>query len=176
MHAVQEPHKRPKQSLGDAIRSWLLIALGVVIVASVVVLSSPGHLVLNSSCAVDGAVNRARAAIQGERFWVKQLTYLDRDLAFAREWPNRAAHMRAEMDSAMGPILDDFNADTEKWYREHPELRPTPEDQQAERLREQANAPEARANELHMRRMFAEHAQELEKLRPHVLHEIDAGR
>jgi hypothetical protein len=157
-------------------RVGALIPVGIVVAVAVVVLSPPGHLVLRDSCTIDGAINRARAAIQRERFWVKQLTYLDRDLAFAREWPNRSAHMRAEMDSAMEPILSDFNADTEKWYREHPELRPTPEDQQAEQLRDQANAAEARDVELHMRHVLAEHARDLERLRPLVLRRIEAGR
>jgi hypothetical protein len=157
-------------------RYRLLIAAGIVAVTAAVLLSPPPRLVLDNSCTIQGPINRARAGIQGRRFWVGQLRYLDKDLAFAREWPEKFARIGADMDRAIAPAIKDLDASMEDLYREHPELRPTPEVRQAEQLREQATEAEARAIDLDMRRILAERGQELEKLRPLVLREIDAGR
>jgi hypothetical protein len=154
---------------------WKLILPAVVVVAAAaIVLSSPRHLVLDKSCKVIGGVNRARAAVQGCSFWAKQLAILDSDLVFAREWPARAERIEADLNRAIAPTMAEADDSMEDLYRNHPELRPSPEEQRAEKLREMASAEEARGREREMREMMAKQVLWLEGLRPLVVTRVES--
>lgn len=152
----------------------LMLPVGVAVVAASMVLSSPRHLVLDESCNPKGPVNRARASVQGCRFWAKQLVILESDLEFAREWPARAARIVADMNRAVEPAMQATDDSMEDLYRKHPELRPSPEEQRAARLREMANAEEARGRDREMRRIMAEQVLWLEQLRPLVVDRVES--
>ncbi len=101
--------------------------------------TSTGLLISPSTCATDGVIVRAQAAIQGAVFWKKQLQFLDRELAEIDAYPQKAR----EMNSTIAQIQSEAKAETARFFEEiyakNPELRPSSAMVAAEALRARAD-------------------------------------
>lgn len=81
--------------------------------------SSPGWVVVNRNGEIDGLANRARATLQGKRFWREQLQEVNREISGEGSRPLRdAANERTWED----PVRD-ANREMEKFFGRYPQFR-----------------------------------------------------
>ena len=139
------------------------VFLGLAIIVAVYLyLSSPGKVVVDEVGDVKDLINTARAALQGKNFWKDQFREVNSALQRELSEPQR----RAELDSEMNQMLREVDQSTEEMYREHPDLRPSPEERQAEILRERADQIEQAEFDRFLEKIRLERIAELRKLLP----------
>jgi hypothetical protein len=111
-----------------------LIIIAVLVVGSYIYVSKPDGVVVSEQGNVEGVVNKARAWMQGKRFWKLQLK-----LATAKYNESIAPHLpsSAEMQELYRKLRKDQDALNEK-------MKPlyTPEEQEANQLRIKADSIE----------------------------------
>ena len=144
----------------------------LVIISLWALFSSPDSVVVDSSGEINGSINALREKVQGLGFWENQLTQLHSELAVAQNFPDMMDQMKRDIDKSFEPVLEEMDQTMEDLYTKYPEMRPTPEEQQAEMLRKRADAIEAEESRQDMRRIFAERARELIAIRPVIQQNI----
>jgi len=92
--------------------------------AVVIVFAPVGYLAFDASCRVQGFVPSLQARIQEKRFWRRQLELLDEEL------------QRPSIED----VLQDVSQSIEDLYQRYPDLRPSPRQIEADRLRKEAAA------------------------------------
>jgi len=117
-------------------RQILLLTIGVT--ALIALLWPPQRLSVTESCNPDGTVSRVKALVQGRRWWRYQLGFLDLEIQRCKDEPARHARIRADVEA----LKTQTRQTMEGLYKEHPELRPSPEQRAADELRAQADALE----------------------------------
>lgn len=97
--------------------------------------SSPDHLVVTEHGEIIGITNIARAALQGRQFWQEQAKVAKAELKWNQEAPQRDAERKARIDALLARTDQRLN----DIYERHPNARPSPAEQKAEALREEAD-------------------------------------
>jgi hypothetical protein len=115
----------------------LLLATVPTVLALVgyLLVSSPGGVVVSAQGEVRGYVNVARSKVQGERFWREQLDTTRRRLA----WELSAPEHRARRESLIEEIDQRTRERREDLYQRNPKARPSPSEERAEALRDEAD-------------------------------------
>ena len=90
---------------------------------------------MDESGAIHGALNNARAVLQGRRFWENQLQQAQLELNRKISQPALLAKHTADLAKAKQMV----DTSMEKHYAEHPELRPPIAQVEADALRELAD-------------------------------------
>lgn len=98
-------------------------------------LSSPTTLVVGPDGDVSGFLNVLRQKIQGQHFWKEQLAQAKASLNRELAAPQREEERQRRMEQLSKKIDQRF----EDTYRQHPQLRPSPSQEEAESLRAQAD-------------------------------------
>ena len=115
-----------------------IVSVAVILGVAYLYLSSPGEVVVQDNGKVAGLINQAREALQGKGFWKKQLFEVDKELVWELGEPKRNAELNREFRA----MDREFEKEQEQMYREHPDMRPSAAERQAEALRERADAIE----------------------------------
>lgn len=149
--------------LANVTKAKVFLGLAILIVAYLYV-SSPGKVVVDEAGYVKGLMNTARAALQGKNFWKDQLREVHSDLQRELSEP----HRKAELDREMNQMLREVDQSTEEMYRVHPDMRPSPEERQAEALRERADQIEQVEVDRFLEKIRLERIAELRKILPVV--------
>lgn len=135
-----------------------ITVLGGVSVLLIVYLgfSSPHVLVIDDDVEPIGILNKYRSLVQGASFWENQLYILESELKKEMNAPLEMAKLQKELAELAAK-------NQETIYQNFPQLRPSPAQQQANALRDWADAIErAEANAM-LERMRVERIQSLEK-------------
>lgn len=98
-------------------------------------LSSPTTLVVGPDGDVNGLLNVLRQKIQGQHFWKEQLVKAKASLDWELAAPQREEERQRRMEKLSKTVDQRF----EETYRQHPQLRPSPSEEEAESLRAQAD-------------------------------------
>lgn len=129
-----------------------LTSSGVLGLILYIAMSSPGHLVVSERGEIIGIANVARSALQGRRFWQKQAQEAKIELKWNRAAPQRDAERNARIDALMARTDQRLN----EFYERYPKAKPSPAEQKAEALREEADEIEqAELNQILERRRLA---------------------
>lgn len=115
-----------------------IVLVGVILSVAYLYLSSPGKVVVQDNGEVKGLVNKTREALQGKRFWKGQLFEVNKELAWKLGEPRR----EAEFDQELRAMVREFEKEDEQFYRDFPDMRPSPVERHAEALRDRADALE----------------------------------
>lgn len=145
----------------------VLLLLFVILVPLLVVGYWPsGELSITHSCEPQGALASFKAHLQGDRFWSSQLRHLDKEVAWTRQLLERRAKAREYNERSARKN----NKAMKELYAKYPKLRPsaaeTAAKEEAEELRERADAIEQAALAEKEKRVFMKWLAELEKCRP----------
>lgn len=132
------------------------IAIGLI---AAVLLSSPDRIAVTAKCEPDSLLSEIRSRVQGTRFWSEQIESIDAYL----ERRARAYESSKQMERQLSLMDAQTNRLMQEVYEKNPNLRPTPAQQRAERLRQQANAIEARETEMMIQQMESERAIDLDR-------------
>lgn len=122
--------------------------------------TNSGRVVVSSAGNVHGALDAVRESIQGESFWRHQLKLAERELSRLRKEPEENRRMRAELKR----FEYESRKQDEVFYKEHPELRPTAAERQAELLRQKAEDIENQEFEREMNAYRVQRIRELERV------------
>ena len=101
-------------------------------------ISQPDEVSLDSDGEVSGVTNAVRELLQGEKFWSHQVKLIRRDIQIEKNRPARLA----DFNSSMTELLSDIKNFMEDFYTDFPQTRPSLAEQQAQALREKADAIE----------------------------------
>lgn len=140
-------------------RRFLLTACAAVSLLACLAFTSPDGLVVRSDGSVSGFFNILRERIQGQGFRQRQLAEAKAALEWELAAPERQAEREQEL-AARNRLLDQKIDDM---YQRHPSLRPSPAEEYAEALREEADRIEA-----------AELDRRLEEIRGRRIAELEA--
>jgi hypothetical protein len=124
-------------------------------------ISHSGEVVVQDSGKIAGLINQAREALQGKRFWEKQLLIVDKELEWERGEPKR----KARIDREIKELDREFDKDQEQFYREYPDTRPSAAERQAEILRERADVIEQAEFERELEQWRLQRIDELQKIK-----------
>jgi hypothetical protein len=133
----------------------ILLLLAVPVIALAVGFWPSGDLAITQECEPQDVLASFKAALQGDRFWSRQLQHLDKEV----EWIHWLFEMRAS--SARGK-----NGAVEELYTKYPKLRPSGAEEEADALRRRADAIDQIALEEKEKRVFGKRLAELENCRP----------
>ncbi len=139
-------------------RLKIVALVGVAMLLGYALLSSPDGVVVRTDGSIAGALNNARAFVQGPGFYKKQQALANAKLQKLLDEPRK----KKKFDEEMRALQAEITQDLEKTYREYPALRPTDAERQAEMLR-------ARADQLEL----AEMDRDLETLRLEEIRQIE---
>lgn len=121
------------------LRHLTLTILATTSIPIYLALSSPYGIVIQSDGSILGLSNIIREKIQGNKFWRQQLataqSVLDRELD--------ANKRQVELDKSIEANIKRGNEIIENLYKSNPALRPSPAEQYAEALRDEADRVEA---------------------------------
>jgi hypothetical protein len=121
------------------LRHLTLTILATTSIPIYLALSSPYGIVIQSDGSILGLSNIIREKIQGNKFWRQQLataqSVLDRELD--------ANKRQVEFDKSIEANIKRGNEIVENLYKSNPALRPSPAEQYAEALRDEADRVEA---------------------------------
>jgi ribosome-binding ATPase YchF (GTP1/OBG family) len=121
-------------------RLWIfsLLAVLTAVVGVYISSSSSNEVVVDESGVIDGALNNARAVLQGRRFWENQRQQAQVELNRKIAQPALLAKHMADLAKAKQTV----DMSMEKQYAKHPELRPPMAQAEANALRELADQVE----------------------------------
>jgi hypothetical protein len=125
---------------------FLLMLAGIFIglpLAAIVPFVPVNYQAFDSSCRVQGFVPGLQAKIQGKRFWVKQLELLDEEL------------LRPSPEEALKQSQKEIAQMMEDLYQRTPDLRPSPQQIEVDRLRKESAALLTRADAIEYPEMAA---------------------
>lgn len=112
-----------------------LTSCGVLALIGYIAISSPDHLVVSQRGEIIGISNVARATLQGRRFWQEQAREAKIELKWNRAAPQRDAERNVRIDALMARTDQRLN----EFYERYPKAKPSPAEQKAEALREEAD-------------------------------------
>ena len=96
------------------------------------------ELDINEQCEPKGLDSRLKASMQGQRFWIRQLRYLERAIEDMEAIPGKVQELERTVRSTFA-WMDSVNEDL---YRRFPEMRPTPREAAARHLQREAESIE----------------------------------
>lgn len=118
------------------LRKNLVWAAGIVAMAyGYLFLSSPTTLVVGPDGDVNGFLNVLRQKIQGQHFWKEQLVKAKESIY----WELAAPQREEERQRRMEKLSKTIDQSLEETYRQYPQMRPSPSEEEAESLRAQAD-------------------------------------
>lgn len=120
-------------------RRSILTVCAVASMLAYLAFTSPNGLVVRSDGSASGFFNVLRAKIQGQSFWQHQLAKAQASL----DWELSAPERQAEFNRKFALRSRSLDQTIEDMYQRHPSLRPSPAEQYAEALREEADRIEA---------------------------------
>lgn len=119
-----------------SLRKRLVWAAGIVAMAyGYLFLSSPTTLVVGPDGDVNGFLNVLRQKIQGQHFWKEQLVKAKASIY----WELAAPQREEERQRRMEKLSKTIDQRLEETYRQYPQMRPSPSEEEAESLRAQAD-------------------------------------
>ena len=111
--------KKGKARRKKAKRVSLVLLTLLTVAVHYLYFSSPGLVVVNKNGEIRGLTNKARATLQGEKFWREQLQEVNREL----RW-NESGILRNAADGRTSEKTDrDANREMEIFYRRYPQFR-----------------------------------------------------
>lgn len=120
--------------------------------------SAPSSIVIDKNGQIIGSRNELKESLQGKKFWASQKKLVEKELKAAMDAPNQEAEEYREYLKNIA----ESRRETNKYYQEYPELRPSAAELNAENLRQEADDIEYRE----MLRTFAsERKKRLEELK-----------
>lgn len=112
---------------------FLILMIPLIVVVHYLYFSSPGWVVVNKNGGIYGLTNKARAALQGKKFWRDQLFEVKQEI----RWEEFGILRRAANDRILEKIGRDTNREMEIFYRRYPQVRSSKAERQTEALRGQ---------------------------------------
>jgi hypothetical protein len=125
--------KKVEAMLKAAKMVFLTLTILLIVVLHYLYFSSPGWVVVNKNGEIYGLTNKARAALQGKKFWRDQLHEVRQEI----RWEEFGILRKAANDRILGKIGRDTNREMEKFYRRYPQVRSSKAERQTEALRSQ---------------------------------------
>ena len=104
--------------LKTAKKVFMVLMILFIVVLHYFYFSSPGRVVVNKNGEIYGLENKARAALQGKKFWRDQLQEVRQEI----EWEEFGILRKAANDRILGKIGQDINREIEKYYRRYPQI------------------------------------------------------
>jgi hypothetical protein len=135
---------------------WALVVIAAI--ATTLSQAALGDVDLDERCEPDGLAASMYATVSPERFWSNQLKEINEELAAEQRWPEEQERLRREARQVGAEAVAEADRVMEEVYRQYPQLRPSPAQQQAETLRRMADQLE-HANHLPLREDWAYFAQ-----------------
>lgn len=121
----------------------------------------PDRVVVTPDGEIEGALSAARAWFRGDDFWVSQLQIVDAELRAERAYPAKVTRWKRE-DAAWDRQL---RLEESKFYRDHPDARPSQAEVAAQRLRERADAIESAELERSLEKIRLEEIRRLQAIK-----------
>jgi len=125
--------KKVEVMLKTAKKVFMVLMILFIVVLHYFYFSSPGRVVVNKNGEIYGLENKARAALQGKKFWRDQLQEVRQEI----EWEEFGILRKAANDRILGKIGQDINREIEKYYRRYPQIRSSKAERQADAMRGQ---------------------------------------
>lgn len=125
--------KKVEVMLKTAKKVFMVLMILFIVVLHYFYFSSPGRVVVNKNGEIYGLENKARAALQGKKFWRDQLQEVRQEI----EWEEFGILRKAANDRILGKIGQDINREIEKYYRRYPQIRSSRAERQADAMRGQ---------------------------------------
>jgi hypothetical protein len=125
--------KKVEAMLKAAKKVFLILMILLIVVVYYLYFSSPGWVVVNKKGGIYGLTNKARAALQGKKFWRDQLREVKQEI----QWEEFGIVRRAANDRILEKIGRDTNREMELFYRRYPQVRSSKAERQTEALRGQ---------------------------------------
>jgi hypothetical protein len=140
-------------------RKAISVIGAVVVTISIAAILPSTELSINKSCDISGPAQKLKLAVQGKRYWAKQLELLDDEVRDIETHPERMRRLQIA-NEGMSEILEKHRQSMEELYSKFPELRPSPQQTLAQELRKRADAIEGtwlqeRMNEVRTQRLLA---------------------
>lgn len=125
--------KKVEVMLKTAKKVFMVLMILFIVVLHYFYFSSPGRVVVNKNGEIYGLENKARAALQGKKFWRDQLQEVRQEI----QWEEFGILRKAANDRILGKIGQDINREIEKYYRRYPQIRSSKAERQADAMRGQ---------------------------------------
>jgi hypothetical protein len=116
---------------------WALVVIAAI--ATTLSQAALGDVDLDERCEPDGLAASMYATVSPERFWSNQLKEINEELAAEQRWPEEQERLRREARQVGAEAVAEADRVMEEVYRQYPQLRPSPAQQQAETLRRMAD-------------------------------------
>ena len=97
---------------------------------------------LNNDCEPKGIIANIQVKLSSKKFWAKQLDEVEKAIHEERMWPGRLAEINretTEINREMEATISEIEAQSKDFYREFPDLRPSPAEQRVQMLRDKAD-------------------------------------
>ena len=147
-------------------RNSTILLLILVSIVGATGIAGDSRYALDRNCEPEDFVSELRAAFQGRAYWVAQLKFLDdsvaataKSLANLIEKTSKVDTVSEEAEKALRqpfPELERINQMYEGMYVKYPELRPSPAQVEADRLRARATALEATDFQARIQKMMVD--------------------
>lgn len=140
----------------------LISSIGIAISLAYLAGSSPKGIAVSANGDIEGILNIVRAELQGKNFWKKQLQEVQDRLTWLEGQPQRIARRNAklaELEAKIETRLEDS-------YTKYPNTRPSPAEQRAEELREEADRIEQEELDEQIEQYRLKRIQKLQRLIP----------
>lgn len=118
--------------------SRIYLPLMVIAFIAYILLSSPTGIGLTKLGKPNGLINVLKEAAQGQSFWQDQEKAIAKKITSLNNQPAEDAKFEKEM----AVYEQESRRDDEIFYRQYPDMRPSPTEKEAEALRERADAIE----------------------------------
>lgn len=112
---------------------FLGLMILLIVIPHYLYFSSPGWVVVNKNGEIYGLANKARAALQGKKFWRDQLHEVRQEI----RWEEFGILRKTANDRILEKIGRDTNREMEKFYRRYPQTRFSKAERRAEARRGQ---------------------------------------
>jgi hypothetical protein len=153
----------------------IAVVVGSAIAAATTALLPSTEISITDSCQIDSRIQKLKSAVQGQRYWVKQLQLLDDKVRYLEVQPERITKVQQMVDEKTTEVLEKNRQFLEELYSKYPEFRPPPGQTVANELRKQADAIEHAEVLDRLERMIAKRIRSLESCRPAIFAATVAG-
>lgn len=127
------------------------------------------YVAVNSDGYPNSPINHAREIVQGERFWRNQLTMIDQRLAALAKEPEENRKVLQQHIAELSAERRELS----EYYRKNQDVRPTNSELKANRLRDEADILELRADAMMLNQIAKQEAESLKKVRVMVLRQAE---
>lgn len=118
-----------------AMRVFLVLLTLLTVAVHYLYFSSPGWVVVNQNGDIHGLANKARATLQGEKFWRNQLQEVNREI----QWDDSGILRNVAEEQTSGKRGRNANREMENYYERYPQFRSTMAELHTEAVRGQVN-------------------------------------